>query len=233
MSNILVLEAIGFIDEELLQRSEKKQEQKKRVWIGWAALAACMCLVLAGAWGIFTGGLKTADNCDSENMDPAESAKPGFTKPAIEYSENTTGELVKECEILKARFIQTNPVTEKDKKQILIFGNRQELEEYIAANDTVFAGTNFASVCRQYTSEFFEEKQLVVVALEGNSSSVSHEIANLQRKVDGWNVCINRFYPKAMKMNLVYYHALIEIEAGRLAVNDLLTIQYTDVYADE
>ena len=46
-----LLDVIGEVDDELLERSEKKIYKSKNVWKKWISLAACACLVLvAGVW---------------------------------------------------------------------------------------------------------------------------------------------------------------------------------------
>ena len=231
-SSMLLLEAIGYLDEDLLERSEKKQAPKKYTWVAWTALAACVCLVCVGAWGIFNP-VKTNDSAAPEAMHSTNTIldldikEPG---EMIQYFEDFSGVITDKAHgVLAVRFIRTGG----DLSPAVVVNSRQQLEEYIAANDVIFASTNFAEECRKYDKDFFEEKQLIIVALGGNSSSISYEVANIFRTQESWIINVERNYPECMTTDLVYWHVLIEVEAGLIGENDRITIQYLDKTEEE
>ena len=44
------LDAIGYVDDQLVEKADKYNgSKKKNAWIKWGAMAACLCLVVAGA----------------------------------------------------------------------------------------------------------------------------------------------------------------------------------------
>ena len=46
MSRDKVIDSLGRIDDELIQRVVELRERKKKpVWVRWMAIAACLCLV--------------------------------------------------------------------------------------------------------------------------------------------------------------------------------------------
>lgn len=235
-SSMLLLEAIGYLDEDLLERSEKKQEPKKYIWVGWTALAACVCLVFAGAWGIFNP-VKTNDGAAPEAMHPANTItdldikEPG---EMIQHFEDFSGAITdKVYGALAVRFIRTGGISRKDPPPAAAVNSRQQLEEYIAANDVIFASTNFAEECRKYDDAFFEEAQLIILALDGVSSSVSHELVDITDMQNAWNVRIGRYYPKKITKDIVFWHVLIEVEAGLIGEDDRITIRYLDKTEEE
>ncbi len=236
MSSMLLLEAIGYLDEDLLERSEKKQEPKKYAWVGWTALAACVCLVCAGAWGIFNP-VKTNDSAAPEAMHSANTILDSDTKEPgkmNQYFEDFSGAITdKVYGALAVRFIRTGGFSRKDPSPAVAVNNRQQLEEYIAANDVIFASTNFAEECRKYDDAFFEKTQLVILALDGVSGSVSHELVDITDTQKAWNVRIGRHYPKKITKDLAFWHVLIEVEAGLIGENDRITIQYLDKTEEE
>ncbi len=61
-----LLDVIGEVDDELLERSEKLRYKRKGVWMKWGSLAACACLVLvAGLWAAGLGA-KKMENAESD-----------------------------------------------------------------------------------------------------------------------------------------------------------------------
>lgn len=76
-----LFKSISGVDEEILERSETDAKKKKTVWVKWGALAACLCLVVAGGiWKISnlpTKGEPSSDYSVSEE---------GITIPALEVS---------------------------------------------------------------------------------------------------------------------------------------------------
>ncbi len=66
-----LLDAIGGVDDELLERSEKVKIKKPNTWKKWVPLAACLCLVLGLRFLVFPGGFgmgSSKDDAATENM---------------------------------------------------------------------------------------------------------------------------------------------------------------------
>ena len=65
------LDAIGYIDDQLVEKAEKYTgSKKKNTWIKWGAMAACLCLVIVAS--VFV--LPKATH-DTSNPTPDESAE--------------------------------------------------------------------------------------------------------------------------------------------------------------
>lgn len=50
------LDKMELIDPAYIESADAKPKKKKGVWIKWGAMAACLCLVFVGAFGLFKGG---------------------------------------------------------------------------------------------------------------------------------------------------------------------------------
>lgn len=60
-----LLDAIGGVDDDLLQRSEKVEIKRINPWKVWVPLAACLCLVLGLRFLIFSNGFMMENKNDT------------------------------------------------------------------------------------------------------------------------------------------------------------------------
>ena len=75
------LDAIGYIDDQLVEKSDKYSgSKKKNTWIQWSAIAACLCLCLAGAFAVFP---HFADQ-EVETPVPDDVYEPVYVIPDVE-----------------------------------------------------------------------------------------------------------------------------------------------------
>ena len=231
--SVLLLEAIGYIDEDVLERSEKKVDTKKNAWIGWAVLAACICLICVSMWGYFSP-VKSLDNAMPEVADSVEE-KPSLdmngSQEAAEDYETTTSNLFSDqvYGALTVRFAIVGGSAEQEPSAIAI-NNLQQFEEYLAADEMGLASVFSQYSLWKYDEAFFDENQLIILGMEGNSSSVSYVLRDILLSENGWIFCIERQYPESgfMTSNIVYCHALIEAKAGLIGEDDQIIIQYSD-----
>lgn len=55
MKNSKALDCIGYVDAEFIEKAENYTTKKKRSgWIKWSSLAACLCLIVVGAFSMFS-----------------------------------------------------------------------------------------------------------------------------------------------------------------------------------
>ena len=82
-----LLDAIGNVDDDLLERSEKVRIKKRVSWKAWVPLAACVCLIAGvSIWGLPRDfGLGAKDECaaDSATMEDIEGNVMGGTSEEI------------------------------------------------------------------------------------------------------------------------------------------------------
>jgi hypothetical protein len=95
-----VLCSMEHIDSDLIEEAESyKKSNRKNTWIKWGAMAACLCLVVAGVLGgshLDDKKLTLPDEQNgSENIstqkDPAVNNGNGVYIPAVELPTNTEG----------------------------------------------------------------------------------------------------------------------------------------------
>lgn len=56
MKNSKALDCIGYVDAEFIEKAENYTTKKKRSgWIKWSSLAACLCLIVVGAFSVWNG----------------------------------------------------------------------------------------------------------------------------------------------------------------------------------
>ena len=83
-----LLDAIGGVDDELLQRSEKVKIKKTNSWKVWVPLAACLCLVLGLRFLVFPNGfmMKSANDTAAESVMDSWGVADGEGAPKEEAS---------------------------------------------------------------------------------------------------------------------------------------------------
>lgn len=85
-----LLEKMELIDPKYIEEADEAQVKKKAVWVRWAAMAACLCMVTAMAWfwkgnGEYLGFRRQEDDVGADS-----------TNAAIEWAEWGETELVTE-----------------------------------------------------------------------------------------------------------------------------------------
>ena len=50
MNGEFVLDCLEFVDAELIEEAGRFEGRRRRRWAGWAAAAACLCLIVGAAW---------------------------------------------------------------------------------------------------------------------------------------------------------------------------------------
>ena len=69
------LDTIGYIDDQLVEKADKYNSvKKKNTWVKWGAMAACLCLVIAGVVTMFP---KHYDTMTGDPILTGDPIKPG------------------------------------------------------------------------------------------------------------------------------------------------------------
>lgn len=58
MKNENILDAIGMINEDAVREAKAYRRTKSRSWAKWGAMAACLCLMVVGAFGCIHSNMK-------------------------------------------------------------------------------------------------------------------------------------------------------------------------------
>jgi len=96
MTNEKLYEILGDINEKHVEEARGYRKIKKPVWLKWGAMAACLCLVLAGFAGLLHQSLLTPGSEDSGGIVGGEGNYYSVAvHPATEKNENVaTAEVV-------------------------------------------------------------------------------------------------------------------------------------------
>ena len=90
-----IIDSIGKIDDDMIESVEAVRETKKKrtnpVWTRYAALAACLCLVVVGVLGGSHLGNKKFVTPEEQNQPHGVNNVPGVYVPAVELPTNTEG----------------------------------------------------------------------------------------------------------------------------------------------
>ena len=79
-----LLDVMNDVDDELLQRSEKKKVKNVIVWKRWLPLAACACLILVVGVVGMSGAFSRKMSADSKDMNDCETALPESETEKVE-----------------------------------------------------------------------------------------------------------------------------------------------------
>ena len=127
----------------------------------------------------------------------------------------TVTNLPKEYEF-KAHYIRTDSTNAgTEYPQYSIIRSRGELDDYIAKYKEWYdlgsadsTDANFMTVTGQYTDEWFETHQLILVLLEESSGSVTHQVTELTES----DVTIQRIVPEVGTADMAEWHIVIEAD---------------------
>lgn len=87
----------------------------------------------------------------------------------------------------------------------------EESREFYCLDGT---GTDndFYSITRQFNEDFFEKNDLLMVLLEENSGSITHEVWSLTCEDAVLSIRIQRHVPEAITMDIAQWHILVPVE---------------------
>ncbi len=109
MKSERILNAMGEIDTELIEDAiSEKNKSKKPDRIKWVAIAACLCLGLAGVWGLLTGPVNTVNLVKLIDGETVKFYKTDFSSASIDLDCETRNISAEET----AAVFGTMPVSE-------------------------------------------------------------------------------------------------------------------------
>ncbi len=212
MNSMLLLEAIGQLDEDLLERSENASGKKKTVRrvIQWTALAACLCVVFAWGSQFLALGSKEAELSNGENapMENPQSVKP-MDKPEESGSEAVCFDA----------FYTRMDGAEEIAPQISVINSTDELNTYLETKDPIPA-------LEKYDAAFFGEKQLIVLNLEEKEKGTAPKVTDIVRDPQLETVVVHVHWESAQQTEeSAYWHICIEVPKG-FATSETVKLQH-------
>lgn len=220
MNSLILLEAIGYLDDELLERSEKRANVNRRNVFAIVALAACLCLVLIGIKYPFL-----SVKSDEAAMEPNASDMKDDVVESITDSENTSDASgVVDCDAISFLYTGEIASTNAEYPYVVLIGSKNELEDYITVNHESLSQTEFESMVQKYDMEYFEQKQLIIVVLEEVSGLIRHKVKNVYVEEDQLVISVIRKHPQVYTDDMAYWHILLEIDKGVITSADQIRV---------
>ncbi|MBQ8921345.1 MAG: hypothetical protein IJ060_04180 [Oscillospiraceae bacterium] len=134
---------------------------------------------------------------------------------------NHTGDTPSEPYPFSAQYIRTNGYHSGVRyPQVCIIRSREELDDYISRNESLYDFEGYGSIgeadytpgfrdiLTNYTDDWFETHQLVLVLLEETSGSVRHEVTALTQH----SVTVKRLVPEIGTEDMAEWHLVIETD---------------------
>lgn len=213
MNSMLLLKAIGQLDEDLLERSEKASGKKNTVRriLQWTALAASLCVVLTWGSQFLSLGSKKADLSNGENV---LQDKPEAVKPMENPAES---EIDYDMVHFDASYIRMDGETAST-PQISVISSSDELDSYVANSKLI-------TTMQKYDAAFFEEKQLILLMIEEKDKGMVPKITKIIRDPQQDVLIVRIHWESAQQAEeSAYWNICIEVQKG-LAKQEMIKLQ--------
>ncbi|MCR5485076.1 MAG: hypothetical protein K6F09_05735 [Clostridiales bacterium] len=150
-----------------------------------------------------------------------EKTEKNVTDPPEEVTETTSERKLSEAGSVdfKASYIRTNGYHEDAVyPKTVIIDSESELSEYCESIGDAYDMRAFKEETSPYDASFFDGHDLVLILLEENSGSVSHEVKNVFLSEDGvLTVVIKKSAPEVMTCDMAEWHITVEVPDGDYA----------------
>lgn len=106
MKESRILDAIGELPEDLLAPVEKLRQRKRRPWVRWLSLAACLCLLISlpVMWIGVNGGV--SEKSDAENVQELPEKAEGWKDFPLYSADMVYGECGGSSAVFHARVLE-------------------------------------------------------------------------------------------------------------------------------
>ena len=188
---------------------------------------------VAGLESTFTEAQRAAGDVNGDNMVTVEDAQMIL----LYYVTNTvSGESVTWEQLLgfeRAQYIRTSwshgeyPVVTK-------ITSEDALESYINANKKLYdlaferSEKSFTEAAAEYTSEWFDKHQLVIVLLAEGSGSIRHTVSGVSKE----QIQITRSAPETMTADMAAWFILIELDKSA-EISDQVSVKLNQLDWDK
>lgn len=196
MSQLQLLEWIGGLDEDLLERSELPVKRNRPRWIPLAAAAACLCLICGLAWGL-NGGRKVAmDNAFNGDAPMQEDAgSQGGSRDPMEgimdssETEKTErpsiGAVSDTCQ--NQSYWAQHSLEQAKEPEVTVFFSRQELDAWLDDHPelTGYDRDAVLQLSEKYDDAYFTKQILLLTCIGGTDSQTDYAEKGFLHKVAG------------------------------------------------
>ena len=218
-----MVKALGYIDERYIQEAETAKLSTKGVWLRVGSVAACLCLLLAGFYGLRQRNLP-----GEGDQEMAQVPAGGWQENSVLYSNNadrsqTDKEIICENAEPNAYLVSTREIRTDGGNEditypfVTVLRSREELEDYCLAQGEVFdLETEFLDACKGYDESYFAKHDLILICVEETSGSVTHQVTDVREEKGGWIITVVRHEPEEKTADMAQWHILVEIQMGKV-----------------
>lgn len=237
-----LLEGMSFIDERFVEKADSARPSRAHR-IRWAALAASLCIVAAGAAAVWR--MRPLPEQDSASQAGIEDQIIADTEGYPEMAEDVPGGGASQsgashAYLYGSQNFRTNGGMEgMEYPYTCVIRSRAELEAYYEDHKAFFdlerkgtasgdTAVGFLDACDRYDEAFFQERDLILVVLEERSGSVRHELQSIQARDGGWLLTIRCIVPEVGTCDMAQWHILAEIEKGLIQEDEKIVLEFHD-----
>lgn len=215
--------ALGYIDERYIQEAETAKLSAKKVWLRVGSAAACLCLLLAGIYG-----LQQRNMPGEENQEMAQVPAGGWQENFMAHSNQADrsqadNEMICQGAEPKAYLVSTREIRTDGGNEdisypfVTVLRSREELTDYCLAQGKVFdLETEFLDACKGYDESYFAQNDLILICVEEASGSVTHQVTDVREEKGGWIITVVRHEPEEKTADMAQWHILVEIQMGKV-----------------
>lgn len=244
MSGRELLEGMSYVDERFVDEAETQTIQKCVIspWMKLLPVAACLCILLVGAfsiWDLLPFNAKSTEGSTKGDQESASDTNQSDGGIESESQKPAGGD--PQSWLYQTQYIRTNGGDEDIAyPSYVIIRSRAELEQYYDDNKSVYdlehheqvysdTTIGFLDAIEQYDDAFFADRDLIILVLEEGSGSIRHEVNGIRPYYDNsWQLTVRRITPEAGTCDMAQWHLLIEVQKDLIAAHESIVVDVFD-----
>ncbi len=204
MNGRALLEGLGHIDERFIEEAEHQRLRKFPVWI---ALAACLCLVIFGAYRMSNPSANETVNDGAlgtlEHLGPAETQMADTVDALLQG----------------VQYVQAGWDAAGEYPHTALITSREGLSEY-TADHKLLSDNPYG----RYDDAYFAEHDLLLLVLEASSGSIRHQVLAVRQVEAQWVIDLQTIVPEVCTTDMAQWHILVEVPRGVIRPEDQIII---------
>lgn len=224
--------ALGFIDEKYIDEADTAKLTARGIWLRVGSLAACLCVLMAGIYGMRQASIPAQGQGEPtdgpggydgimESM-PESSLSDSAHSPN-KRNENDKPEAVASGIEPNAYGVSTQEIRTDGGAEgisypfVTVLRSTEELEGYCLAQREIFdLESGFLDACSRYNDSYFAQNDLILVCIEEESGSVTHQITDVYEEKGVWIITVVRHMPQEKTDDMAQWHILVEVQMGKV-----------------
>lgn len=229
-----MVRALGFIDEKYIDEAETAQLSAKGIWLRVGSAAACLCLLLAGFYGLRQSNILTEGSQEMPQF-PAGGKQEDIAEDSTVRGQKDIGseEIAAEGAEPNTYAVSTREIRTDGGRDgmvypfVTVLRSREELADYCRAQGEIFdLESGFLDACKLYDDSYFARNDLILICVEEESGSVTHQVTDVYEENGGWVITVVRHVPQERTDDTAQWHILVEVQMGKvIAPESTVTIR--------